>query len=118
MATAALFLGVGAMVTFWTVYLPMVFGGLGIILAILSMGFERKLYSQARTAIAFSAIGLVISFAIIFTTIVGFLQNPNTLMDIARQYDMRFMQTYGQSSDEVMGNSYENMLQQFYNMLR
>ena len=111
MAAAALVMGICAVATFWTVYMPLFLGGLGVIFAILSQGFEKKMYSHAKTGLVLSVLGFVISIAIISFSLIYFLRDPSALLDYARGMDLRIMQRYGQSSEALMGASYESILE-------
>ncbi len=59
MATASLVMGILALVTFCCCYGGMIFGGLGILFALLSRG-DRPLEGQAKTGMILSIIGLAL----------------------------------------------------------
>ena len=113
MATAALTMGIVAALTFWTAYLPLVLGGLGVIFAFLSQGFEKKMTSQAKTGLCFSLIAFFAGITLIIVSIVSLLNDPSTLLAYGRGLDQYAMQRYGQSAETMMGMSYEAMFQQW-----
>jgi ABC-type spermidine/putrescine transport system permease subunit I len=117
MANAALVLGIIALATFWTIYLPLVFGGLGIIFAYLSKGFQPKLTGYAKAGFSFSAVSFFISLVVIIASLIYALNNPAVLMDYARRFDQNMLQVYGQSTEAVMGTSYEITMQQLLDFL-
>lgn len=69
MATASLILGIIAIVTSGCIYLSLVCGSLGIILALLSRGGEMTLDSQAKVGLILSTLGLVFTI-VLYTTII------------------------------------------------
>lgn len=113
MATAALILGVAAISTCWTFYLPIALGCLGIVLALLSKGFERKLSGSAKMGILLSISGIVVSFVITMASTLYLIHNPDILLDFGRQTDLMTQQIYGQSSESLFGYSYEDMMLHF-----
>lgn len=113
MATAALASGIIAVFSLWTLYLPLVFGGLGLIFAFLSKGFEKKFINNAKIGLIFSASGFFISLLVILFSLVYLFNNPDALLNVGRQLDQMFLQTYGENSQSVFENSYEDMLRQF-----
>ncbi len=113
MATAALLLGVGALTTCWTFYLSIILGCLSITFAILSKGFEKKMFGSAKTGLLCAVLGIVIAFIMLVGSIVYLLQNPGVLLDFARQTDQMIQQMYGQSTETILGQSYEDMIKHF-----
>ncbi|MCL2254160.1 MAG: hypothetical protein FWC09_06915 [Lachnospiraceae bacterium] len=112
MATAALILGIVAVATFWTLYLPIVCGGLGLLFAYLSKGFEDRFSGQAKFAMIFAGAGFFISIAVIIGLVYNLTENPELMLDYGRQLDQLFLQMFGQSSQNMMGNSYEETIRQ------
>ena len=113
MAMAALLVSIGAVSTFWSVYLPFIFGSIAIILALLSKGSEKKMLTQAKTAIGCSIGGFVITIAVIISSLTFLISNPSILVEYGKQYDQVCEQIYGQSTEDIMGFSYEDMMSEY-----
>ena len=64
MALASFILGIIAVITSGCIYLAIVCGSLGIILALLSRGGEMKLTSRGIAGLTLSSIGLALTFLI------------------------------------------------------
>ncbi|MCL2719246.1 MAG: hypothetical protein FWE14_10765 [Lachnospiraceae bacterium] len=111
MATAAMIAGILCVVTLWTLYLPIVIGGLGVIFAFLSLGFERKLSSNAKMGLIFSASGLAICVIILATSTFFLFNNPERFLEIGRQLD-----SMGPAAE--LGFSYEETVGQLINLFR
>lgn len=118
MATAAMFLGLAAMVTTMTVVLPFFFGGLAIILALLSKGYGKKMILQAKVGMICGIFGLVVVGVIIFSLFATIIRNPDMLIDIGRQYDAMYKSFYGQSFESLYGSSYEDIMRQYADLFR
>lgn len=100
LATAAMTLGIlsvatGVMLQF---YLAMIFGSIGIVLALLSKGAAPKLTSRAKTGIISASAGLFFSAFLCISTLAALYTNPE-LMD---QVNDIFTQQYGVSYEEMM----------------
>ena len=87
MASAALIAGILCILTMWTVYLPIIIGGLGVIFAFLSQGFEKKLSGNAKTGMIFSAGGVLISIFFISGGAFYLLNNPERFLEVGAQLD-------------------------------
>ena len=109
MATAAMIAGILCIVTMWTLYLPIIIGGLGIIFAYLSKGFESKLSSNAKTGMVFSAGGVGICVIILLGGTIYLLNNPERFLEIARQIDLQM------GALVELGFSYEDAVRQILN---
>lgn len=70
MALASFILGIIAVLTSGCIYLAIVCGSLGIILALLSRGGEMKLSSRGTAGLALSSIGLALTLLIYITAFV------------------------------------------------
>lgn len=113
MATFSLFLGLGALFTTLTVFLPLALGGLAILFALLSKGYGKKMLTQAKiglgcgiTSFAIVVVMFLSSFAMIFS-------NPDILVDFGKQYDAACEEIYGQSSEDLFGYSFEDMMEEY-----
>lgn len=115
LAGAALFLGAISIVTAFmmTVYFPFIFGSLAILFAILSKGRAARLAKYARAGIICGVVGLAVNVAVIVSSFVFILNNPDILTRTARQYDKMYEQIYGIDSEDVFGDSLENIVGDF-----
>lgn len=112
MATAALILGISSVVFFQTVFIPFIFGGTAITLAILSKGYTRKMPSTAKVAVVFAGFSLSGALAVIGFVFYLFTVKPNILIDYGRQYDNIYRQVYGSTTEDALGMSYEELMNQ------
>lgn len=115
LARAALFLGAISIVTAFmmTVYFPFIFGSLAILFAILSKGRAAKLAKHAKAGVICGIAGLAVNVAVIFSSFVFILNNPDILTRTASQYDRMYEQIYGIDSEDVFGDSLENIIGDF-----
>lgn len=118
MATAAMFLGLAAMVTTMTVFLPLLLGGLAIILALLSKGYGKKMIIQAKVGMICGIFGLAVVGVIIFSVLATMISNPDLLIQIGQQYDAMYENLYGQSFESLNGYSYEDIMRQYADLFR
>lgn len=118
MATAAMFLGLAAMVTTMTVILPLFLGGLAIILALLSKGYGKKMILQAKVGMICGIFGLVVAGVIIFSVLATMISNPDLLIQIGQHYDAMYENLYGQSYESLNGYSYEDIMRQYADLFR
>lgn len=89
MAMASVILGIAALLTSGCIYMALICGALGIILALLSRGGEYTMSSQGRVGLILSAAGLILTLVIYTAAIVfviryyggidGFLQEYQNL---------------------------------------
>lgn len=96
METAALALGITAIVTCSCIYLSVVCGALSILLALLSRGGEYTMSRRARIALALGIAGLAATIALYVFSYISLLNTYGSLEGILRAYcDM-----YGLSYEE------------------
>lgn len=117
MATASLCLGLASFFTSLTVFLPLILGGLAILFALLSKGYGRKMVAQAKIGMVCGIGGLGTAFSLIASSISMLLANPDMLVEIGKQYDTAIEEVYGQSAEEIYGVSFEDMMQEYANLL-
>jgi hypothetical protein len=115
MATAALLLGIAAIATIWTLFAPIALGCLGIVCAYLSKGFGQKLVGNARAGVILAATAIALSAIIITASVVAIMNNPAILIDYGRQMDQMVFERYGQTSEALLGSSYEGIFTQWAN---
>ena len=109
-ATASLVMGILALVTLCTIYLPIVFGSLSIIFAVLSKGNERKICGLSCAGIITSVSGIVFSIITIVTTIALLYSNPDFYQEYKDEMNRILSEQYGITYDEMM-EEYQNMLE-------
>ena len=108
MASAAMFAGIICVVTMWTLYLPIVIGGLGVIFAFLSQGFEKKLSNNAKTGLFLSGAGVLICLSLLIGGSIYLMNNPERFLELAIQLDrmgpaMEFGFSYEESVRQIIG---------------
>jgi predicted PurR-regulated permease PerM len=114
MATAALLLGIAATATIWTLFMPMALGCLGFICAYLSKGFEQKLAGNARVGVTMAATAIAISVVIMAAGIVAIMNEPSLAIDYGRQMDQMVFERFGQTTESLLGKSYEAVFADFF----
>lgn len=118
MASVSLFLGLGAIFTLLTVFLPLAFGGLAVLLALLSKGYGKKMLTQARIGFTCGIGSICATVCILFSSLAFLLSNPDRLVEYGQQYDAMCEDVYGQSSEELFGFSFEDMMEEYAGILR
>lgn len=113
MAAASLFLGLGAIFTLLTVFLPLIFGGLAILFALLSKGYGKKMPSQARIGFGCGIASLCMVVCLFVSTFMSMVRNPDQLIQIGQQYDAICETMYGQSSEDLLGYSFEERMREY-----
>lgn len=100
LATAAMLMGILSVVMFFVLmfHLTLIFGSIGIVLALLSKGRLPRMVSRAKTGIIASAISVLFTFLLCGTAFTMLYTNPD-LMD---QVNDMFEQQYGMSYEEMM----------------
>ncbi|MDR2889600.1 MAG: hypothetical protein LBV33_07160 [Lachnospiraceae bacterium] len=112
MAMAALLMGIGALTTCWFFYVSIVFGGLGIIFALLSKGFAPRMPVNGKAGLSISIAGIALSIIILVGSLIFMINNPDILLQLGRDIDDMNMQLYGQSSESILGYSYVGLMEQ------
>ncbi len=105
LATASMVTGIIAVVSPlliivfpFALYFPFIFGGISIILALLSKGAAAKMISKAKSGIICAAIGLVCNIALICTSFYLVFNNA----EFRQSFDDAFIEMYGMTFEEVM----------------
>ena len=112
LATAAMVLGILALIGIFLIYPVFIFGSLSIILALLSRGKSLKMHVQAKTGVITSAIGLgsvVAIFAMAFTFIYGKPDFFENIYGMSYQEMMEQMEDGTLDYDELYDNIYNNL---------
>ena len=118
MASAALLFGVGSVFTTATVFLPLIFAGLSVVFALLSKGYGKKMLTQAKVGLISGLAGLGITAAMFISSFALLISNPDILTEVGAQYDAACEAVYGQSSEEIFGYSFEDMMDDYADALR
>lgn len=100
MIKAARVLGILTIVSacLMTVYLPYIFGGICVILAVLSMGDARKLDKQAQFGVMLAVVGMVFNTIIIVSSVYTVFTNPEAYS----QFNEMFNQVYGTDFQDML----------------
>lgn len=97
--TASMVLGIGAVISaiLMTVYFPFILGGISIVLALLSKGYENKMHSKSRTGIICSVIGIILNMLIVSWSFYSVFSNEH----VFKQFDSLYEQFYGDSFSDM-----------------
>lgn len=119
LAYASMILGVIALASFFTftIYPPIIFGSLSIILALLSRGGSLKMHSKAQNGVITSSIALgcdvaifAMAFALIFVTPDFF----ESIYGMSYQEMIEGMENGTLDYEDIYNNVYENMYEDTY----
>ncbi len=117
MACVSLFLGLAALFSVLTVFVPLISGGLAIVLALLSKGYAKKMSGPARIGCTCAITGICITVFILAYSAITIFTNPNLLIQLGRQYDATYESMYGQSAEDAFGFSFEDMMEDYADAL-
>ncbi|SFC20228.1 hypothetical protein [Butyrivibrio sp. YAB3001] len=98
LATIALVLALISLPLCFFMYTGIILGGVAIVFAILSKGNADRLLPQAKKALIYGSLGIVLGYAVVVTNIHGVITNPEyrqRLNKISEQY-------YGESFDDML----------------
>ena len=96
------------------IYLPSVLGSLAILFALLSKGRAAKLSTKAVAGIACGTVGIVIHVAVFCFSTVLLLSQPDIMINTAQMYDNMIEQMYGMPSEDIFGESMEDMMRDIF----
>ena len=115
-AFAALILGVSALFSLFTVYLPLILGSLAILFALLSKGYGKKMAATAKIGFISAITGLSLILSILAVGITSlyllFATSTDDQLHYGSQIDQAIEMQLGQSTEEMFGTSYEDMMEQ------
>lgn len=117
MATAAMLLGLGALFTVFTVFMPLLLGGLAVLFALLSKGYNPKMLTQAKVGAGCGIAGIVVVVFMFIGTYAVLFSNPDMLIEIGKEYDATYEELYGQDTEDIFGFSFEDMMEDYADML-
>ena len=118
MATIAMALGLASLFCIFTVYLPMIFGSIAIILAILSKGYGKKMLVTAKIGVGTAIGGLSMVVVLIASVFTLLMTNSDILIDQGRQLDEQFERQTGQKLEDYLGKSYEDIMREYAELLK
>lgn len=107
-ATASMVLGILAIVTAFlgTVYPPLVFGGLAVILGLLSKGNDKAMLPNARVGVLTAVLGIVINIIVVSVSFYVIFATPNGRQEFHDQLNQYSEYLYGESFDEMWDELY------------
>lgn len=119
LAIASMVLGVIALVSFFTftIYPPIIFGSLSIILALLSRGGSLKMHSKAQNGIIASVVALgcdVAVFAMAFALIFNMGGSFESIYGMSYEEMIEGMENGTLDYEDIYNNVYENMYENIY----
>lgn len=118
MASASLILGLASLFTSLAVFPPLFCGSLAILFALLSKGYCKKMMTQAKIGLACAVGSLCLTVFTFIGSLALLLSDPNLLVEFGKQYDATCEAMYGQSSEELLGYSFEEMMSDYADLLR
>ncbi len=98
LATVAMVAGLLSVPFCFFGYIGIVLGGIAIVMAILSKGTAAKFLPQAKKGIAYGALGVIIGYAVVISSIHMLLTNP----EMRQQMNQISQHLYGVSFDETL----------------
>lgn len=98
MATAALVLGILAVISICCIYGSYLFGGIAITLGLLSRGKNKKLNSNALIGTILSIVGMIISTIIIIITCITLYSKYDSVDAFLNDYKSYYESIYGEDN--------------------
>lgn len=117
MATASMVLGLISIFTVFTVYLPLICGGIALILAILSKGYGKRMLPTARIGVGTAIGGIALIVTLLGSVTAMLLSGGDNLVQLGRQMDQQFERQTGQKLENFLGESYEDIMKNYAEML-
>ena len=118
MATVAMVLGLASVFCIFTVYLPMIFASIAIILAVLSRGYGKKMLTTAKIGISTAVGGLAMVIALVVSVFSLLMSNGDVLINQGRMLDEQFERQTGQKLEDVFGRSYEDIMRDYVELFQ
>jgi hypothetical protein len=118
-STAAMILGIISIpsTAFLPIYLPFILGSLAILFALLSKGRALKLSGNALVGTICGAIGMGVNAALFGIYAFAFLalfSEPDLMRNTAQTYDDMIEQMYGVPTEDIFGESMEDMIEDIF----
>lgn len=98
--TVSLIFGITAIVSVISIFFPFIFGGLGILFALLSKGNDKQMTGKAKAGLITSLLGMSFSAFIVIASFVIVFSNPESRALFYEEYDKAYEQQYGTSFEE------------------
>ena len=118
MATVSMILGLGSIFTMFTVYLPLILGSLAILFAILSKGYGKKMVAAAKIGIGTAIGGLALVITVAGTAVgIIFSLSKDSMVQFGQAMDQQFEEQTGMSLEDVAGQSYEELMRDYAELL-
>lgn len=118
MAMVSLILGIGSIFTLLTVYLPLILGSISIVFALLSKGYGKRLLASAKAGIITSISGMVLIISLIGAVLgLIFSLDGEDMIRFGQEMDEQFEEQMGISLEEFTGESYEDVMKSYADML-
>lgn len=110
LAVAAMSLGIISLLLAFTctIYPTLVFGGLAIILALLSKGCDSKMHVNAKTAVITATVGLAFDVIVVIGSFL-LIFSPIAVPEYRADFDKMYEQIYGQSFEDMLQDATEGM---------
>ncbi|MBO5994455.1 MAG: hypothetical protein J6Z22_07820 [Lachnospiraceae bacterium] len=102
-ATAALICGLLSVFTFWTAFLPLVFGGMGIVFAVLSRREDRPFPSASWWGVVASLIGIFMGIVILYYVMTNMVIPMMTDPAFYQEMKIYYQNNFGINLDDMMG---------------
>lgn len=118
MATVAMVLGLASVFCIFTVYLPIIFAGMAIILATLSRGYGKKMLVTARIGIGTAIGGLTMALFLLASVFSLLISHGDVLIHNGRMVDEQFERQTGQKLEDVFGKSYEDIMREYVELFQ
>ncbi len=110
LAVAAMSLSIIALILAFTctIYPTLVLGGLAIILALLSKGYDTKMHAYSLTGIIIASASIFLNIVIIASVLV-LLFSPYANPEYRKEFDSLYEKIYGESFDDSLQNITEGL---------
>lgn len=108
LATAAMILGILAVLSaiMSTVYPPFIFGGISIVLALLSKGYKDKMSGKAKTGIVCAIVGLVMNIWIVGSVYYILFTNEDAFNYFDSVYEQMYGDSFSDMYEEITGEEF------------
>ncbi|MCM1135309.1 MAG: hypothetical protein NC400_06990 [Clostridium sp.] len=118
MATASMILGLAALFSVFTVYVPLICGSIAVVLAILSKGYGKKMLAAAKVGVGTAIGGMALILSIVFSLVSMLLSSSgDDLIKFGQTMDNQFEQQTGYNLEDFLGQSYEDIMKSYTELL-
>lgn len=116
-ATASLVLGILSipLAFIGTVYLPIIFSGLALLLGLLSRGGDKALLPNAKVGLFTALLGFVINILVVASTFILLFTNPAANQAFHDQMNYYYERLYGESFDDALEEIKQGFREEFGN---